>query len=269
MGKKLICAGFGLSVALAVIALVSKGGVGMSWADVTTDFSLTGAWAKITDETANACLGSTLISCTSEPSCAPGEFCVIAANSTRLNGNSLDSDSYRITATIALDDPHEFQQDLNQSINFALIPGNCDTITSDISSLPAGTWVGTLPGASLHQRSDRYMTTYHFDGNIPATTEYGNALNFTIGDRFGSETFDHVEFDLTIPGSKHGSTYTSEPATMSLKGNANLCSISGPMAFAVFLPEDNDSDVDVSCVNVPTPQYDTLDISSAYCSDNP
>ena len=75
----------------------------------------------------------------------------------------------------------------------------------------------------------------------------------------GSSTvFDHLDFNLKIPGpGKTGST------TISLEGNANLCAITGPMAFAVYI-QDGDGN-DFSCVNIPKPNFDTLDISSAAC----
>jgi len=266
MTRRLASAGLAVSMIWAVISLVVKGGIGMSRAgSLNQDFSLTSAKAEITHETANACLNSTFVSCNGfEP----------FTTSTRTNstnppiavcsfergcffGNSFDSDSYEILASLALFNSTEFQQDLNQDIQFALAPGSCDMIASDLSSVPPGTWTGNIPGASLHKVTNKNFTIYNFEGNIPAFTTPGGEFNATVAPGFSSAVFDHLAFNLKIPT-------TGKPTTMSLEGNANLCAITGPMALAVYI-QDRDHDDDFSCVNIPAPEFDILDISSAAC----
>ena len=197
MTRKLASAGLALSVIWAVISLVVKGGVGVSRADgVREDFNLTSAKAEITHETATTCLNSSFISCqgiepvdneTNSTRCL-GPGCLLPAN-------SFDSDSYEILANLALFNSTEFQQDLNQDIQFALIPGYCDMNWNDLSGVPAGTWTGNLPGASLHKVTNKNFTIYNFEGNIPAFTTPGDFVKF-----FGSSAvFDHLEFNLKIP----------------------------------------------------------------------
>jgi hypothetical protein len=254
MTRKLASAGLALSVIWAVISLVVKGGVGISRADGVLAFNITRANVDITHETANVCLNSSsFVSCQSGGApflCAFGFKCGF--------GNSFDSDSYDITANLTLFNSTEFQQDLHNDIQFALAPGNCSSFasTDDLSMAPLGTWTGNIPGGSLHKVINKNFTIYNFEGNIAAfTTGLNPELNVT--QVFGGPTvFDHLEFNLKIPGpGKTGST------TMSLEGNANLCAITGPMALAVFIPNSDD----FSCVTIPRPEFGTLDISSGVC----
>ncbi len=258
MTRKLASAGLALSVIWAVISLVVKGGVGVSRADGVADFNLTSAKAEITHETATTCLNSSV-------SCRGIEPVNNETNATQCLGrgcllpvNSFDSDSYEILAKLAVFNSTEFQQDLNNDIQFALAPGSCVGFagTGDLSAVPPGTWTGNIPGASLHKVTNKNWTIYNFEGNIPAFTTPGDFIKL-----FGSSAvFDHLEFNLKIPGpDKTGST------TMSLKGNANLCAISaGPMALAVYIQDGVGAD-DFSCVDILAPDFDTLDISSAVC----
>lgn len=257
MTRKLASGGLALSVIWAVISLVVRGGVGVSRADGVLDFNITSATIDITHETATACLGSSFVSCqgvgtnNTLPICR-GPGCIF--------GNSFDSDSYDIMASLTLFNSTDFQQDLNNDIQFALAPGDCSMISSDLLNVPPGTWIGNIPGGSLHKVTNKNFTIYNFEGNIAASTASELLqLNSTIP-QFPT-VFDHLDFNLKIPGpNKTGST------TMSLEGNANLCAIpSGPMALAVFIP-DGDLDDDFSCVDIPAPEFDTLDISSGFCS---
>jgi hypothetical protein len=261
MTRKLASAGLALSVAWAIISLVVKGGVGVSRADGLLDFNLTSAKAGITHETATTCLNSSFVSCQGSESVGN------ETNSTQCLGpgclfpaSSFDSDSYEILANLALFNSTEFQQDLNNDIQFALAPGSCAQFagTGDLSVVPPGTWTGNIPGASLHKVTNKNFTIYNFEGNIPAFTTPGDF----IFKRFlgSSAVFDHLEFNLKIPTDRK-----SGNPTMSLEGNANLCAITGPMAFAVYI-QDGDGDDDFSCVNIPNPDFDTLDISSAFCN---
>jgi hypothetical protein len=259
MTRKLACAGLALSVLWAIISLVVKGGVGLSRADGLVDFNLTSGKAEITHETATTCLNSSFVSCqgfepvrneTNSTQCA-GAGCLLPAS-------SFDSDSYEILANLALFNSTEFQQDLNNDIQFALAPGSCAqfAVFGDLSSVPPGTWTGNIPGASLHKVTNKNFTIYNFEGNIPAFT---TPPDFIFQKIFGSSAvFDHLEFNLKIPTTKN-------PATMSLEGNANLCAMTGPMAFAVYI-QDGDGNDDFSCVNIPKPDFDTLNISSAFCN---
>jgi hypothetical protein len=257
MTRKLASTGLALSVIWAVISLVVRGGVGVSRADGVVDFNLTSAKAEITHETATTCLNSSFVSCqgiepvdnetnTTKKCLGPG--CL-------LPGNSFDSDSYEILANLALFNSTEFQEDLNNDIQFALAPGSCAGFAGagDLSAVPPGTWTGNIPGASLHKVTNKNFTIYNFEGNIPAFTTPPDFIKF-----FGSSAvFDHLEVNLKIPTN-------GEPTTMSLEGNANLCAITGPMAFAVYI-QDGDGNDDFSCVNIHAPDFETLDISSAAC----
>ena len=260
MTRKLASAGLALSVVWAVISLMVKGGVGVSRADGLLDFNITSAKADITHETATACLGSSLVSCQeggllTGPIKCFGPGCGF--------GTSFDSDSYDITASATLFNSTEFQQDLNNDIQFALAPGDCSSFAGagNLSEVPLGTWIGNIPGGSLHKVTNSNFTIYNFEGNIAASSNglLNETLNFTTIGGF-STVFDHLDFNLKIPGpGKTGST------TMSLEGNANLCAITtGPMALAVFIP-DGDIDDNFSCVNIPAPEFDTLDISTGVC----
>lgn len=253
MIRKLASAGLALSVVWAVISLVVRGGLGVSRAGGLLDLNITSATVDITHETATACLGSSFVSCqgggtnNTLPICF-GPRCL-----------SFDSDSYDITASLTLLNSTDFQQDLNNDIRFALAPGDCSRISSNLLNVPPGTWIGNIPGGSLHKVTNKNFTIYNFEGNIAASTTSELFANFTLPEF--PTVFDHLDFNLKIPGpDKTGST------TMSLQGNANLCAIpSGPMALAVFIP-DGDLDDDFSCVDIPAPEFDTLDISSGFCS---
>jgi hypothetical protein len=252
MTRKLASAGLALSVIWAVISLVVRGGVGVSRADGVLDINITSATVDIRHETATACNGSSFVSCqeggTNITRCI-GPGCIF--------GNSFDSDSYDIMASLTLLNSTDFQQDLNNDIQFALAPGDCSMISSNLLLVPPGTWIGNIPGGSLHKVTNKNFTIYNFDGNILASTASELITNFTLP--VFPTVFDHWDFNLKIPGpDKTGST------TMSLEGNANLCAITGPMALAVFIP-DGDLDDDFSCVNIPAPEFDTLDISSGFC----
>jgi hypothetical protein len=156
---------------------------------------------------------------------------------------------------LALFNSTEFQQDLNNDIQFALAPGDCGSFAS-----AGGTWTGNIPGGSLHKVTNNNFTIYNFEGNIAAFTNGFNATENVTRIGGFSTVFDHLDFNLKIPGpGKTGST------TISLAGNANLCTITGgPMALAVFI-NDADSPDDFSYVNIPAPEFDTQDISSGFC----
>ena len=230
MIRKLGSAGLALSVLWAIISLVVKGGVGVSRAQVvtTSDFSITGAKAEITHETANQCLNES-ISCSSPSS---------------------DSDSYEILAKLVLNPTGDFQRDLNQTIFISLAPGNCSN--PGLNTTLFSSWIGVIPGASLKKRTDEDFTKYTFEGNIPRER---NILFFD-----GTfPLFDRAEFHLKIP------TDDGSP-TLALEGNANLCPINGPMALGIsFRETPRDLDSDFACVNIPAPKFETLDISSAVC----
>ncbi len=167
MTRKLASAGLALSVIWAVVSLMVKGGVGVSRADGLLDFNITSAKADITHETATACLGSSLVSCQeggliTNPYRCFGPGC----------GTSFDSDSYDITANLTLFNSTEFQQDLNNDIQFALAPGDCSSFAS------AGeTWTGNIPGGSLHKVTNSNFTIYNFEGNIAASASPNGLLN--------------------------------------------------------------------------------------------
>ncbi len=88
------------------------------------------------------------------------------------NLTSFDSDSYDITASLTLFNSTDFQRNLNNDIEFALAPGNCSIFlaTGDLSEAPPGTWIGNIPGGSLHQVTNKNFTIYNFEGNIAAFT---------------------------------------------------------------------------------------------------
>ena len=238
MIRKLGSAGLALSVFFAVISLAVRGGVGVSRAQVpptVQDFSFNGTpKVDITHETANQCFNaSTSISCL-----AP-EF---------------QSDSYEILANLAINPPADFQSDLNQTIFITLAAGNCSNLnvnsTTNTTINFNSAWTGLIPGGSLHKVTNNNSTIYNFEGNILGIVGFG----------FSPELFDHVEFNLKIP--------TTGNPTLSLEGNANLCRINGPMALGISLGENQfDLDRDFACVDIPTPQFETLDISSAFCSE--
>jgi hypothetical protein len=243
MTKRLGTAALTVSVLWAVISLVMKGGVGVSQAipPPAPDFNLTSAKAEITHETADRCFSpGTFISC--GPSISAPDISL---------ATRFDSDSYEILANLALLQPTEFATDLNETIAIVLSPGTCGEIDINSTFFPAGSWFGIVPGSDLHHVTNKNFNIYNFEGNIPTFTT--NALNETTF----VPTFDRIEFNLKIPT-------TTGTATLSLEGNANLCSISGPMALSVFIP-DIDADSDFSCVNIPAPEYETLDISQAFC----
>lgn len=155
------------------------------------------------------------------------------------------SDSYEILTNLAINPLGDFQSDLNQTIFITLAAGTCSDLNSTISL--NSTWTGLIPGASLHKHTNKNFTIYNFEGNI-------------LGIAGFSELFDHVEFNLKIP-------MIGSP-TLSLAGNANLCAINGPMALEIFLGERQlDGDNDLACVNIPTPEIEKLDISSAFCNE--
>lgn len=235
MIRKLGSAGLALSVFFAVISLAVRGGVGVSRAQVPPtiqDFDFNGTpKVDITHETANQCLTPS-----ASISCLAPEF---------------HSDSYEILANLAINPFADFQSDLNQTIFIMLAAGNCSNlnVNSTINTTNFNsTWTGLIPGGSLHKVTNNNFTTYNFEGNIPGTVGFGFP-----------ELFDHVEFNLKIP--------TTGSPTLSLAGNANLCEINGPMALGIFLGENRFEikDNDFACVNIPTPQFETLDISSAFC----
>ena len=228
MTRKLGSAGLALSVLFALISLVVKGGIGIgvSRADgLNQDFNITGAKAEITHETANACLNES-ISCQTSP---------------------FHSDSYEILADLALNPTGDFQSDLNQTIFIVLSAGNCTSANNTLFS--NSSYVAVIPGASLHKQTNKNFTIYTFEGNVPGIA----------GGTF--PLFDHAEFNLKIP--------TLGSPTLSVAGNANLCPINGPMALSIsgnpFGETPSDSDVDFGCVNIPAPEFNTLDISSAFC----
>ena len=236
MIRKLGSAGLALSVLWAVVSLALKGGVGVSRAQIpiVQDFNFNGTpKVDITHETANQCLNGSI-------SCLTPEF---------------HSDSYEILANLAINPLGDFQSDLNQTIFITLAAGNCSNPNINSTIFFNSTWTGLIPGGSLHKVSNKNFTIYNFEGNIPGFA--GSFSPFTDG---FSEVFDHVEFNLKIP--------TTGSPTLSLAGNANLCGINGPMALAIRLGERRlDVDNDFACVNIPTPEFETLDISSAFCSE--
>jgi hypothetical protein len=227
MTRKLGSAGLALSVLFALISLVAKGGVGVTRADGIPDLNITDAKAEITHETANACLNQSI-------SCQTSFY---------------HSDSYEILADLALNSTGDFQSDLNQTIFIALSAGNCTNLNANNTVFSNSTYVAVIPGASLHKHTNKNFTIYTFEGNIPGITPGSFPL------------FDHAEFSLKIP--------TLGSPTLSLAGNANLCPINGPMALSIFGnpfgETPSDSDVDFGCVNIPAPEFNTLDISSAFC----
>jgi hypothetical protein len=248
MVKKLGSLGLAASVLWAVISLIFKGGIGVTHAD-GLDFNFTGAKAEITHETANCPGENNTISC----------LLTGGLTSPTLSGSFLtgfDSDSYEILANLALFDAAEFNSDLNNDIEIALAPGNCDLITSNPTSLPVGTWTGFIPGSALHQVVNKSFTIYNFEANIPASLQACPFLNCSTS-IFFPLSFDRLELNLKIPTA-------ATTATLSLEGNANLCSITGPTALALYIL-DEDGDPDFSCVNIPTPEFDTLDVSQAFC----
>ena len=229
MIRKLGSAGLALSVFFALISLVVRGGVGVSRAQsFVQDFDFNGT-PKV-DIT-----HETANQCTGSVSisCLRSEF---------------HSDSYEILANLAINPLADFQSDLNQTIFITLAAGNCTGLNSTFNS--NSTWTGRIPGGSLHKVTNNNSTIYNFEGNIPGMVE------------FSPELFDHVEFNLKIP--------TTGSPTLSLAGNANLCRINGPMSLEIFLGENQSEigDDDFACVNIPTPQFETLDISSAFCSES-
>jgi hypothetical protein len=254
MTRKLGSAVLAISVLSALISLVVKGGIGVSQAGPvgSPEFNLTGAKVEITHETATDCLDSNFVSCTQEFNETATNVSIIACTyeySCSLLGNRFDSDSYQILANLALTNPNDFQQELNQTIEFALAPGNCTGIFPGLSPVPPGTWIGTIPGASLQKTGNRLFNLYTFDGNIPSVVSELNDSIFPLS----SALFDNLQFSLFIP--KFGQS------TMFFQGNADLCAINGPMALAVLIRDS------LSCVNIPAPHLNTLDVSSAVCSN--
>ncbi len=222
MTRKLGAAVLALSVLLTVGSLAIKGGVGMSLAQyLSSNFSIRYAKAEITHETAALCFSNNSLSC------EPDDF--------------FHSDSYQIYAQLALYNAAGFQQALNQSIELALAPGTCDNFNESVA------WFGLVPGGSLRKVSTGYQTNYYLQANIPAFFAEEPTL------------FDNSIFNLNVPASIYSNKAVH--ASLSLKGNANLCYVTGPMALAISLQQGNES----ACVNVPSPQFDTLDISSAFC----
>jgi hypothetical protein len=241
MIRKLGSAGLALSVLWAIISLALKGGVGVSRAGIPTiqDFNFNGTpKVEITHETANQCLNESI-------SCLTPEF---------------HSDSYEILANLAINPLGDFQSDLNQTIFITLAAGTCPDPNVNSTIFFNSTWTGLIPGGSLHKVTNKNFTIYNFEGNIPGFA--GSFAPFAVGfsDVF-SEIFDHMEFNLKIP--------TTGSPTLSLAGNANLCGINGPMTLGIRLGENQleIKDNDFACVNIPTPEFETLDISSAFCSE--
>jgi hypothetical protein len=151
-----------------------------------------------------------------------------------------DSDSYEILANLALSDTAEFESRLNESIFVSLSAGTCGDVGLNESS-PTGTWTGIIPGASLHKVTNKNFTIYNFAGNVP-----------TI-----SSGYDGVQFNLKIP--------TKGTPTLALSGNANLCQITGPMSLQISFDSFCIDRIDCPCVDIPAPQFGTLDVSSAAC----
>jgi len=213
----------------AIISLALKGGVGVSRAQVPTVQDFAFNGTPKVDIT-----HETANQCLNESiSCLTPEF---------------HSDSYELLANLAINPLGDFQSDLNQTIFITLAAGNCSNLNVNSTINFNSTWTGLIPGGSLHKVTNNNFTIYNFEGNIPGIAGF-------------SELFDHVEFNLKIP--------TTGSPTLSLAGNANLCGINGPMALGIRLGEtisitDNDSD----CVNIPAPEFETLDISSAFCSES-
>ena len=237
MSKKLGSIALAASVLWAITSLAIKGGVGVAQIIPALNFTFIGAKAEITHETANQCLNSTFISCFPEVE------------------TLWHADSYKIFANLAVYNSTQFQQALNQTILLALAPGNCSEISS-FSSLPPGTWSGIIPGASFYKTGGGYETTYNFEGNILA---FAQPLNET--EAFPFPIFDHLDFSLNTQTNRYSPAPTY--ATMSLRGNANLCEIDGPMALAIAI--GNSSGSPSACANIPAPRLETLDISSGVC----
>ncbi len=237
MTRKLGSAGLAISVLLAVISLLVKGGVGVSQAILppSPDFNLTSAKAEITHETANSCLTpGSFISCLTSP---------------------LYSDSFEILANLAVLNT-EFFTDLNQTMYVALFPGNCSTLTNaTVGGIGrSGGFVIPIPGADLKMHSNKNGTMYTFEGNVQG---------FPTGvATWAGAPFVRVEVNFKFP--------TSGSPTLALEGNANLCGINGPMALTVSFGDtfdaDFDRDIDGSCVNI-SPEFETLDISQVFCID--
>ena len=226
MIRKLGSAGLALSVLWAVISLALKGGVGVSQAGIPI----------VQDFNFN---GTPKVDITHETA----NQCLDVNQSISCLTPEFHSDSYEILANLAIN-AGDFQSDLNQTIFITLAAGNCSNLTVNSSINLNSTWTGLIPGGSLHKVTNNNFTIYNFEGNIPGIAGF-------------SELFDHVEFNLKIPA-------TGSP-TLSLSGNANLCGINGPMALGIRLGETL-SVSDSACVNIPAPEFDTLDISSAFCS---
>jgi hypothetical protein len=246
MIRKLGSAGLALSVLWAIISLALKGGVGVSQAGGLgpSDFAFNNPKAEITHETANQCLtpAGSFISCETP---------------------SFHSDSYEILANLAINPLGDFQSDLNQTIFITLAAGTCPNPTVNSTFFFNSTWTGLIPGGSLHKVTNKNFTIYNFEGNIPGfacipslCVPGSTCVESLCID--SAELFDHAEFNLKIP--------TTGSPTISLEGNANLCGINGPMALEISLGEPGfDFDNDSACVNIPAPEFDTLDISSAFC----
>jgi len=227
MTRKLGSAGLTLSVLFVLISLVVKGGIGIG---VSRADGLNQDF-NITGAKAEI-THETANACLNESiSCQTPLF---------------HSDSYAILADLALNPTGDFQSDLNQTIFIALSAGNCMDAINPTFNL---TYVAVIPGASLLKHTNKNFTIYTFEGNVPGIA----------GGTF--PLFDHAEFNLKIP--------TVGSPTLSIAGNANLCPINGPMALSIsgnpFGETPSDSDVDFGCVNIPAPEFNTLDISSAFC----
>jgi hypothetical protein len=199
MTRKLGTAVLAVSLLWAVGSLAIKGGVGVSQAQLfsnfSSNFSITRASAEITHETA-VCTNNN----NSFVSCDDSQY--------------YHSDSYNILANLVLSNVAGFQQALNQSIGLVLAPGNCSILQQSLG------WIGFVPGGSLHKVSIGPYTAYSLEANIPGFAEEGQLL------------FDNAVFNLVMPMNTHA---PNAIATMALQGNAGLCFVNGPMAFEVFL----------------------------------
>jgi hypothetical protein len=204
------------------------------------DFTLGSTKAEVTHETANQCL-------------PPGTFISCLAP-------YFDSDSYQVNASVNASAPVDLDTDVTQNpLVIEFKTGTC-AAPGDVISLQI------IPGNAVHKTSNNNFTIYSFEGNVPRL--------------FEELLFDHLEMNLKIPVS------TPANSTLHIEANTNFCDfhldgvvwdgtpgtpVTGPVAMyfdiGSFFEKTPDAtpDNDRACVNV-TPEYNTLDISSAFCS---
>ncbi|MGH7905019.1 MAG: hypothetical protein ACREP6_00155 [Candidatus Binataceae bacterium] len=189
--------------------------------------------------------------------------------------SAANSDAFAISARLRFRGASDFLTDLRGNDVFIyLAPGTCSSLDlTSVRSFPDGTFTTVVPAGSLTTGASFQGKTYTFKGSVPDRT---NVAVFDVqpevralADRYGA-----LEFTVTTPW--FIDPRATANGSVSVQGNANLCAMTGPMAFVLSLGQpltpENDSDSasdaaasDVACVDVPAPTIHDLDLTALTC----